>query len=183
MCLYVGICVYIHIWVCIHIYVYKYVDYILYITYNIQIHNILICKFIYIIYRGKIVLFIFQNIYFFPTCFCEKYFPSLKRLNFFWFRICFWDRCVLLIHRPAPQLIFCNGFVTVSFWSRQKDRWHNSTLFIYQDCVFIDWHLNPEEIWFHFPPTEWIKFSCHLNSPKSNILFIILKTTERFPLA
>lgn len=120
----------------------------------------------------------------FPPCFCEKYFPSHKCLNPFWFRICLWETILYfwftgLLHNWSPTMVLWQA----PFWSRQRNKWDNATLFIYEDCIFIDWHLNPEEIWFHFPPAGWIEIKCHLNSLKSRILFIIPKTREWFPLA
>ena len=57
--------------------------------------------------------YLFSKISFF-TRFCEKYFPSHKSLNFFRFSLFQKNHCMFLIHKPVSQLIFHNGFVTVS---------------------------------------------------------------------
>ena len=123
---------------------------------------------------------------FFPLGSVRHTFPAINAsiFFFFWFRICLWETILYfwftgLLHNWSPTMVFWQA----PFWSRQRNKWDNATLFIYEDCIFIDWHLNPEEIWFHFPPTRWIKIKCHLNFLKSRILFIIPKTREWFPLA
>lgn len=54
-----------------------------------------------------------------------------------------------------------------------------TTKFICKNCFFIDWHLNPKDIWFYFPQIGWMK-SVNLNSSKSNILYFIWQTRGWF---
>lgn len=80
------------------------------------------------------------------------------------------NHCALLIHKPAPQLIFHNAFVTVSFWSRQRI---NDTM---QPYLFIRIVFSSIDIW----TQRKYGFIFHLQSESSLTVTRILPSQISF---